>query len=106
MEIRLQQMPFKFQTPDGLMEVTVRSDNRETAPGTQHHFTAAATFIGAGPRALERIQLTPNAKSHSEVMKTLLTGFKVTPSSHESDTINHRVLTALITAPGVIDLDS
>jgi hypothetical protein len=106
MEIRLSQMPFKFETPDGLMEVTVRSDNREIKPGTTHQFAAAAIFIGAGPRALERIQLTPNAKSHSEVMKTLLTGFKVTPGSHEKDTVQHRVLTALTTAPGVIDLDS
>jgi hypothetical protein len=105
MEIRLPQMPFKFQTPDGLMEVTVRSDNRQTRPGTQHQFAAAAAFIGHGPRALERIQLTPNAKTHGDVMKTLVTGFKVNPDAHEKDTLNFRVLTALCTAQGVIDLD-
>lgn len=106
MEIRLQQMPFKFETPDGLMEVTVRSGNEQSRPEVRHLFAASAAFIGAGPRALERIQLTPNAKSHSEVMKTLLTGFKCTPSTHEKDTVSHRVLTALTTAPGVVDLDA
>jgi len=106
MEIRLPQMPFKFQTPDGLMEVTVRSDTRQIKSGTQHHFAAAAAFIGHGPRALERIQLTPNAKTHGDVMKTLVTGFNVNPDAHEQDTLNYRVLSALCTAQGVIDVDA
>lgn len=106
MEIRLQQMPFKFQTPDGLMEVTVRSGNQQTKAELRHLFAASAAFIGHGPRALERIQLTPNAKTHGDVMKTLVTGFKVNPAAHAKDTVNYRVLTALCEAQGVIDLDS
>lgn len=106
MEIRLSQMPFKFETPDGLMEVTVRSGNEQSRPEVRHLFTGSAAFVGAGPRALERIQLTPHAKSHSEALNTLLTGFKVTPGAHEKDTVNHRVLAALCSAPGVVDLDS
>lgn len=99
-------MPFKFQTPDGLMEVTVRSGNQQTKAEARHLFAAAAAFIGHGPRALERIQLTPNAKTHSDVMKTLVTGFKVNPDAHDKDSLNYRVLHALCTAPGVIDLDN
>jgi hypothetical protein len=99
MEIRLTQMPFKFQTPDGLMEVTVR-------PGTQHRFAAAAVFVGAGPRALERIQLTPNAESHTAVLKTLVTGFNVNPATHEKDSLSYRVLSALCTAQGVVDVEN
>lgn len=106
MEIRLQQMPFKFETPDGLMEVTVRSGNLQTREEARHLFAASAAFIGHGPRALERIQITPNAKSHSEVMKTLVTGFKVNPNAHDKDSLNYRVLNALCTAQGVVDLDN
>ncbi len=106
MEIRLPQMPFKFETPDGLMEITVRSGSRESRIEVQHLYNAAAAFIGHGPRALERIQITPNAKSHSEVMKTLVTGFKVNPASHDKDSLDFRVLTALCTAQGVVDLDN
>ncbi len=106
MEIRLQQMPFKFQTPDGLMEVTVRNGNQQTKAEVRHLFSAAAAFIGHGPRALERIQLTPNAKTHGDVMKTLVTGFKVNPDAHDKDSLNYRVLNALCTAQGVIDLDN
>ncbi len=106
MEIRLQQMPFKFETPDGLMEVTVRSGNQQTREEVRHLFAASAAFIGHGPRALERIQLTPNAKSHGEVMKTLVTGFKVNPAAHDKDSLNYRVLNALCTAQGVVDLDN
>lgn len=106
MEIRLQQMPFKFETPDGLMEVTVRSGNLQTREEARHLFAASAAFIGHGPRALERIQITPNAKSHSEVMKTLVTGFKVNPAAHDKDSLNYRVLNALCTAQGVVDLDN
>lgn len=106
MEIRLQQMPFKFETPDGLMEVTVRSGNLQTKSEVRHLFAASAAFIGHGPRALERIQITPNAKTHGEVMKTLTTGFEVNPDAHDKDSINYRVLSALCVAQGVIDLDN
>lgn len=106
MEIRLLQMPFKFQTPDGLMEVTVRSGNDQSRADAKNPFAASAAFIGHGPRALERIQLTPNAASHSEVMKTLVTGFKVNPDAHDKDSVKYRVLTALCTAQGVVDVDA
>lgn len=106
MEIRLPHMPFKFETPDGLMEVTVRSGSVKSKIEVQNLYAAAAAFIGHGPRALERIQITPNAKSHTEVMKTLVTGFKVNPDSHDKESLNYRVLTALCTAQGVIDLDN
>lgn len=105
MEIRLPHMPFKFQTPDGLMEVTVRASTAQPRPGVANRFGAAAVFVGAGPRALERIPLSPQADSHAAVMKTLVTGFKVNPAAHERDSLNQRVLTALCTAQGVVDLD-
>ena len=41
MEIRLPHMPFKFQTPDGLMEVTVRPSNSQPKPGVANRFGAA-----------------------------------------------------------------
>ena len=88
------------------MEVTVRSGSANGRTEAQNQYAAAAAFIGHGPRALERIQITPNANSHTEVMKTLVTGFKVTPGSHAKDSLNHRVLTALCTAQGVVDLDA
>jgi len=105
MEIRLPHMPFKFQTPDGLMEVTVRSGNEQSRSEVRHLFAASAAFIGHGPRALERIQLTPSAGSHGEVMKTLVTGFKVNPDAHTKDSVSYRVLTALCTAQGVTEVD-
>jgi len=40
------------------------------------------------------------------VMKTLVTGFKVNPAAHDKDSLNYRVLNALCTAQGVIDLDN
>ena len=98
-------MPFKFETPDGLMEVTVRSGNVKGKLEAQQLYAAAAAFIGHGPRALERIQITPNASSHTEVMKTLVTGFKVNPDSYDKESLDYRVLTALCTAQGVVDLD-
>jgi hypothetical protein len=105
MEIRLPHMPFKFQTPDGLMEVTVRSGNEQTRAEARHLFAASAAFIGHGPRALERIQLTPSAGSHGEVMKTLVTGFKVNPDAHDKESVKYRVLSALCTAQGVVDVE-
>lgn len=88
------------------MEVTVRSGSVQGRVEMQNLYAAAAAFIDHGPRALERIQITPNAKSHTEVMKTLVTGFKVTPAAHAKDSLDFRVLTALCTAQGVVDLDN
>ncbi len=106
MEIRLPHMPFKFETPDGLMEITVRSGSQQSRVEVRDLYAAAAAFIGHGPRALERIQITPNAKTHTEVMKSLVTGFKVNPNAHDKESVNYRVLTALCTAQGVVDLDA
>ena len=105
MQIRLPQMPFKFITPDGLMEVTVRNGTIKGKTSTEL-YAAAAAFIDHGPKALERIQITPNAKTHSEVMKTLLTGFKINLKAHAKESLDYRVLEALSTAQGVIDLDN
>jgi hypothetical protein len=106
MEIRLPQMPFKFESPDGLMEVTVRSGVIKNKVEMPNLYAAAAVFISHGARALERIQITPSAASHTAVMKTLLTGFDVDPDAHEKDGLDHRVLTALCNAQGVVLLDN
>lgn len=105
MQIRLSRMPFKFNTPDGPMEITVRSDAPKGQLVAQHHYAAAASFIGHGPRALDRIQVTDTVASHREVLKTLKVGFKVKLGSHEKGSLGHRVLTALSTAEGVVNLD-
>ena len=106
MDIKLPRMPFKFNTPDGLMEVTVRSGSEKGKVEMRDVYAAAAAFIDHGPRALQRIQITPNAKTHGEVMKTLLTGFKVNLKAHEKDSLDYRVLAALSSAEGVVDLDN
>ena len=106
MDIKLPHMPFKFTTPDGLMEVTVRNGTWLGKFETRDAYAAAAAFIDHGPRALERIQITPNAPTHSEVMKTLLTGFKIDLKTHAKESLDYRVLEALSTAQGVIDLDN
>ncbi|MCF3651455.1 hypothetical protein [Synoicihabitans lomoniglobus] len=105
MEIRLLRLPFKFNTPDGEMEVTVRPNAAAGPKEKSGQYAAAAAFIGHGPRALERIRLTPLAATHSEVMKTLVTGFKINPEAHDPDTIDYRVLTALCTADGVHEVE-
>jgi hypothetical protein len=106
MDIKLPQMPFKFNTPDGLMEVTVRSGSMQGKLELRDLYAAAATFIDHGPKALQRIQITPNAKTHSDVMKALLNGFKIDLKAHEKDSLDYRVLEALSTAEGVVDLDN
>src|SRR5882757_928153 len=102
MEIKLPQMPFKFDTPDGQMEVTVRSRSAQGEVEDSKRYAAAAAFISHGPRALERIQITPDAKTHGEVMRALVTGFDVTPDAQEKDGLAYRVLTALCCAQGVV----
>jgi len=106
MEIKLPRMPFKFTTPDGLMEVTVRSGSRQGSPEMSDVYAAAATFIDHGPKALTRIPITKDAKTHGEVMKTLLTGFPIDPSTFDPTTLEHRVLEALCSAQGVEILDN
>jgi hypothetical protein len=106
MEIKLPQMPFKFNTPDGKMDITVRRATVNTKGDISELYAAAATFIEHGPRALERIQITPNVKTHREVMQTLVTGFVVNLNKHDKDSIDFRVLEALCKAPGVEELNN
>jgi len=106
MEIKLPQMPFKFNTPDGPMEVTVRSGSIEGKKEFENLYAAAAAFITPGSRALERIQIMPGAKTHGEVMKALVTGFVVDLSSYEKDSLDYRVMQALCTAQGVQELEN
>ncbi len=107
MHIKLPHMPFKFDSPEGRMEITVRPRSSLAAdPEPGQHFGAAVTFLQPGPRALERIPLSPRSNSYSEVMQTLKEGFKVNPGSHGKDSIEFRVLTALCAAEGVIDLNA
>jgi hypothetical protein len=39
-------------------------------------------------------------------MQALTEGFKVSPDLHAKDSVEHRVLTALCHATGVVDLDA
>jgi hypothetical protein len=106
MEIKLPYMPFKFDSPEGRMEITVRPGpaNGEGESGSQ--FGAAATFIQHGPRALERVKLSAKASSHQGVMLALTTGFKVNPHAHHEGSIERRVLVALCSAAGVVEIDA
>jgi hypothetical protein len=106
MNIKLPHMPYRFDSPDGRMEITVRGKPAITAAGeSPQQFGAAVTFLQPGPLALKRIPLSAQAASHSGVMRVLVEGFKVTPASHDKDSIEFRVLTALTTATGVVDLN-
>jgi hypothetical protein len=103
MEIKLPHMPFKFDSPEGKMEITVRpatTGDSENGPV----FGAAATFIQHGSRALDRIKLSAKAPSHAGVMRVLTTGFKVNPGSHDDGSVEYRVLTALCSATGVVEV--
>jgi hypothetical protein len=106
MEIKLPHMPFKFNTPDGKMDITIRSAQVNTKGEVSDLFAAAATFIEHGPRALERIRITPNVKTHREVMQTLVTGFVVNLNKYEKESLDYRVLEALTKAPGVVELEN
>lgn len=106
MEIKLPHMPFKFNTPDGQMEITVRSGSVKGKAEARDLYAAAATFIQHGPKALERIQLTPNVASHGETMKSLLNGFVVNPDKHDKLSLEFRILSALCKAKGVQELDN
>ena len=106
MHIKLPHMPYRFDSPEGRMEITVRGGPSPVAGETGQQFAAAATFLQSGPLALKRIPLQARSDSYRGVMRTLVEGFKVTPASHDKDSIEFRVLTALINGTGVVDLDS
>ena len=106
MEIKLPHMPFKFDSPEGRMEVTVRGAPLHGESEPKQHFGAAVTFLQPGPQALKRVQLSAKGATYSGVMQLLTSGFKVTPGAHDKDSAEFRVLNALCHATGVIDLDA
>ena len=106
MHIKLPHMPYKFDSPEGRMEITVRGGSSPGAGETGQQFAAAATFLQSGPLALKRIPLQARSDTYGGVMQTLIEGFKVTPSNHDKDSVEFRVLTALTTATGVVNLDN
>jgi len=106
MEIKLPHMPFKFDSPEGRMEITVRRGGAVPAGERNQPFVAAVTFLQPGPRALERIPLAARSDTYSGALHTLTEGFKVTPGAHDKDSVEFRVLHALCHATGVVDLDA
>lgn len=105
MEIKLPRVPFKFDSPDGQMEISVRCGPVPSAGDRSLQFGASASFIGHGPRALERIPLSARADTYLGAMRTLTEGFKVNPRSHDSSTVEFRVLTALCSAAEIVEAD-
>lgn len=85
------------------MEILVRQGS--AAGERAQPFGAAVAYLQSGPRALERIQLSVKSDTHHGAMLALIEGFKVTPSAHDKDSAEFRVLTALCNATGVVDLD-
>jgi hypothetical protein len=106
MEIKLPHMPFKFDSPEGRMEITVRGAPAHAEGEPKQQFGAAVTFLQPGPQALKRVQLSAKGSTYSGVMQTLTHGFKVTPGAHDKDSAEFRVLTALCHATGVVDLNA
>jgi len=106
MQIKLPHMPFKFDSPEGRMEITVRPGQTTVDGRPSQTFNAAVTFLQSGARALDRIPLASRAPTYRGAMEILTNGFKVTPGAHEPDSVEFRVLTALCCAPGVVDLDA
>ena len=105
MEIKLPHMPFRFDSPEGKMEVTVRRGASPTGDERIQPYIAAVTFLQPGPRALERIALSARSNTYSGAMLALTQGFKVNPDAHEKHSAEFRVLTALCEASGVVDLN-
>lgn len=99
-------MPFRFPAPDGLMEITVRSALDATTGAPGKYFSAAATFVEAGPRALTRIPLSAKSDTYGSTLRALTEGFRVTTAPFDKDSIEFRVLTALCSAQGVVELDA
>ncbi len=106
MEIKLPHMPFKFDSPEGRMEVTVRPSPSHADGMPDPTFAAAVTFHQPGLRALERIPLATKSDTYSGALHVLTEGFKVNPGAHEAHTVEFRVLTALCHAEGVVDLNA
>lgn len=104
MQIKLPQMPFRFESPEGPMEITVRRGPNTADGEPSRHFAGAITFLQAGPRALERIQLSARADTYGGAMHALTEGFKVTANAHEKESVEYRVLNALCHAQGVVEL--
>lgn len=102
MIIKLPRLPLKFSSPDGEMEITVRLVPAENG-GRSENYCGAACFITHGPRALERIRLTANFRSHAEVRHALLTGFKM--KTYDQGTQDYKVTQALCAATGVEEIE-
>lgn len=106
MEIKLPYMPFKFDSPEGRMEITVRRGATSASDTRVPPFVAAVTFLQPGPRALERIPLSAKSDTYGGALLALTTvGFKVTPTAHDRESVEFRVLDALCHATGVVDMD-
>jgi hypothetical protein len=105
MEIKLPHMPFRFDSPEGRMEITVRRGTPPPDDNRVQPYVAAVTYLQPGPRALERIPLSAKANTYAGAMNALIEGFRVTPTAHAKDSAEFRVLTALCIATGVVDLD-
>lgn len=105
MEIKLPHVPFKFETPDGPMEIAIRCGPTKSGGETIQQFCATASFIGHGPRALARIPLSVHADTYLEALSALTKGFKITPQSHDASSLEFRVLTALCSSGDVIEAD-
>lgn len=84
------------------MEITVRMIPPENA-ASKDSYCGAACFITHGPRALERIRVTANFRSHAEVRHALLTGFKV--RHYDEGTSDYRVTQALCSSMGVEEIE-
>ncbi|MEO6995483.1 MAG: hypothetical protein ABI273_17900 [Lacunisphaera sp.] len=102
MIIKLPRLPLKFSSPEGEMEITVRMIPPENA-ASKDSYCGAACFITHGPRALERIRVTANFRSHAEVRHALLTGFKV--RHYDEGTSDYRVTQALCSSMGVEEIE-
>ncbi len=105
MEIKLPYLPFKFDTPEGRMEVTVRRGTGAETGSRAQPFVAGLSFLQPGPKALERILLSAKADSYSGAMRVLTEGFKVNLDGHAAESVEFRVLSALCQTKGVVDLD-
>lgn len=105
MKIKLLRMPLKFSTAEGEMEVTVRPCGTGPNGNESHQFAAAAAFIAPGARALQRVQITRNLKSHGDVMNALLSGFDPRLARHEPESLERRVLESLCRSKGVEEID-
>jgi hypothetical protein len=106
MNIKLPHMPFRFDSPAGRMEITVRRSPSHLDGASSLGFAAAVTYLQPGALALERIPLSARANTYQGAMQALTEGFKVNPDLHAKDSVEFRVLTALCHATGVVDLDA